>query len=379
MFPYKYRRKPVILHPRECYISPVYPTKDELYIPTTELGMLNINMLLDISSKVWTLRAWDSYRRPWHEKWVTEPKFMQHGQTMSLSKTFFKVLKSGINLRSYCRLSALASEKTDWESAASLFCRFENRTATLALKKDCDLSLVSLEELLDFLGLVMAKQVEIDGSVRISKEQVFGQNGHKFKYATLHSLLEKLHVLKKENVDFEEWLGLKVQKIKKKFPDDPIYLKSIINPYLDPTTREMSKLKESSENPWHEIIKFLGLDPDVQITKGYIPKGFQIAGYHETWQGSCADIKMFGDYGYYYVKKGDRFLGRYHYMGQNGFLCIAVTPENFHLFKADWFSDRKAENPTWEEIRDHSAFKDYWNEDGTPTKPFLKKVKWRKK
>ena len=65
-------------------------------------------------------------------------------------------------------------------------------------------------------------------------------------------------------------------------------------------------------------------------------------------------------------------------MSQNGFLCVRTVPENFEDFVKDWYADLKDAVPTWEELDKWGVHREDWNQDGTPNRPFLKKVTWRK-
>jgi hypothetical protein len=114
-----------------------------------------------------------------------------------------------------------------------------------------------------------------------------------------------------------------------------------------PSLAELRAVKKKKVNPWDEIIKFLGLSPDVKIAKKGIPLGFSLSGYDATHGISMTDITEI-DGNRYFLKNGTDHIARYYFSATDPF-AFYITPENFHKFKDLWNVD-KMPLPTYEEL-----------------------------
>jgi hypothetical protein len=117
-----------------------------------------------------------------------------------------------------------------------------------------------------------------------------------------------------------------------------------------PSWQTLKEIVKKKVNPWDEIIKFLGLSPNVKIAKRGIPLGFSLSGYDETHGVTMMDITEI-DGNRYFLKNGTDHIARYYFSATDPF-AFYVRPDNFQKFKELWNVDTMP-LPSYEELQEN--------------------------
>lgn len=328
--------------------------------------------LVGLSRFVWGYFGYAGLITPWHDNPEDSLRF-----SGSVVPNFLDYLDNeDLSLESYASFVFPIVPYERYNRIGRLLFNKGERAWMPKLRKYAN-SLNELDYAADLLLKFFQLQVEYFYKAEIKKASVVAYDPNTKKsyyFEGYHRLLDRIRQLKSLDIDPEVWLDEKFLIAKNAFPDSTVLFRTIVNTNgLDPDANE---LRYKSLDGWRTLRNFLGLSSGCEFVDGHIPKGWLPASDDRDELKKV--IRIDGD-GYYYYADGTQRRGKRHYSG-NKYFVIKCTPDNFDLFKEEWFDQRKlVDRPTWDEYIKWSAYPGIWDASGNTISGRGRSVKWRKK
>jgi len=324
-----------------------------------------------VSSQMWGYFGYSGLISPWQDD--PDPRAQFNFQQKTILSLMKFLEDEDIDLWSYCVLVCAVSDYTRYERPALLFGQRTHRSWMKKLRKHAG-SRQRVKDVATFMLRFIELQVEHRGVAQVRIKNILGTEvgGRKKAFITYHRIADRIKQMVELELDWLDWLALKVRNFLDFRPKEMPLIKMIVNfNNLDP---DMNALRRKMDDRWREIREFLNLSDSCEFPDGYIPKGWVPS--NDDFKDSKNIARIRGD-GFYFYPNGEQRRGKRHY-ASNTYFGIRCDPTNFHMFRKDWHkTSLLTSRPKWEEYRDYAISPGRWDEKGEPDKPWGRKVKWR--
>lgn len=315
---------------------------------------------------------------PWHDYpdlsgFIKKAKKIKKGFKRPFDDFYKKFSELDISVKAYSILLLPLVEYNRFEYPLLCFYHPDKITWFRDLRTYCK-NRENLDRIADFMYKFYQLQVEHYGRSYINSFSAIKEDSSGRRLGIYYDVFHRIKQLDHININPEDWLEFKFNKINKAFPKDIINISTVIN--MNGFELNEEEIKLITNDSWRKIRMFLGLSSECEFLHGYIPKGWRPL---DIDLDRTKDIVRIEGNGFYYDKRGAQKRGVCHYLSNN-YLIIKCDPTNFEEFVRDWDNiSLRTKKPTWEEYKKWAIYPDIYGEDGSPSNPRIKGVSWRKR